>query len=280
MGSMIEAINNRVSVRNYTSQPVESEKQKKILQLLRENSEGPFGNKTRIELIDLTELDSKEMKSLGTYGFIRGASLFIASAITKTDKALEDLGYSFENVILGITNLGLGTCWLGGTFKRTNFASKINITKNEMCPVISPVGYAKDKRTLQDRILRRMVGSDKRKPWQELFFKDNLNTPLDGDDAGQYKTALECLRLGPSASNNQPWRIIKESNDGFHLFLKRTKSYDRFASVDLQSVDMGIAMSHFEMAAGESGLEGEWKVVDHNIEAPGTEYIASWKSIP
>ncbi|MCP4646163.1 MAG: nitroreductase, partial [bacterium] len=157
----------------------------------------------------------------------------------------------------------------------------LNVSADEICPVISPIGYAHSKRTIQDRVLRRVVGSDKRKPWDALFFEGNLDTPLSKDSAGKYAVPLECLRKGPSASNNQPWRIIKDSESGsFHLFLKRTKSYDRFVSVDLQSVDMGIAMCHFETAARESGLEGEWEEMSSAIEAGSTEYIATWKSNP
>jgi len=280
MEAMIEVIKRRVSVRNYTDQPIETEKLEQIDTILRSSIEGPFGNKVRIEKVDLTQMDRKEIKSFGTYGFIRGASLFVAGAVAERDKALEDLGYCFEKVILGVTSLGLGTCWLGGTFKRASFARKINVSADEICPVISPVGYARGKRTLQDRILRRMVGSDKRRPWHELFFEGDMQTPLKNERAGYFAMALECLRLGPSASNNQPWRIVKEHEaDIFHLFLRRTKSYDRFVSVDLQSIDMGIAMCHFELAAQESGLGGKWELVDHNINQGGTEYIASWKSI-
>ena len=221
------------------------------------------------------------MKAFGTYGFIRGASLYIAGAVKERERSFTDLGYCFEKVILGATSLGLGTCWLGGTFKRANFARKISASADEVCPVISPIGYAHDKRTLQDRVLRRMVGSDKRKPWSSLFFEGDMYTPLHSEKAGKYGFALECVRLGPSASNNQPWRIVKENQrDNYHLFLKRTKSYDRFVAIDLQLVDMGIAMCHFEVAAIESGLEGSWEVIEHMIDPGTAEYIASWKSKP
>jgi hypothetical protein len=41
---------------------------------------------------------------------------------------------------------------------------------------------------------------------------------------------------------------------------------------------MGIAMSHFELAAGELGLEGRWEVKEPQIQKPDAsiEYIASW----
>ena len=52
---------------------------------------------------------------LGTYGFIKGAYSFIASSTVREEFALESLGYQMEKIVLKATELGLGTCWLGGT---------------------------------------------------------------------------------------------------------------------------------------------------------------------
>jgi hypothetical protein len=43
-------------------------------------------------------------------------------------------------------------------------------------------------------------------------------------------------------------------------------------------MDMGIAMSHFELTAGELGLGGYWQNRDPEIERPDelTEYTVSW----
>jgi len=43
-------------------------------------------------------------------------------------------------------------------------------------------------------------------------------------------------------------------------------------------VDMGIAMSHFELSADELGLKGTWNVKEPYIEKPDslTEYTVSW----
>ena len=47
---------------------------------------------------------------------------------------------------------------------------------------------------------------------------------------------------------------------------------------DMQRVDMGIAMSHFELTANELGLKGAWAVRDPGIAVPDelTEYTATW----
>ena len=277
MDSMIDAINRRVSVRTYSDQAIEKEKEQKMLDLLNSENKGPFGNEVRLPMIDLTEAERNETKSLGTYGFISGAKRYVVSAVKDSPGAMEDLGYCFEKVMLAATSLGLGTCWLGGTFNRANFARRINVSDDEVVPAISPIGYARDKRTVRERLLRRLAKSDQRKPWEELFFDGDLNTSLARGSAGKHAAVLDCVRFGPSASNNQPWRIVRQSSQSaFHFYLKRTWGYDKFnARIDLQRVDMGIAMCHFELAAKELGIAGRWVVADPDLEVGDVKYVVS-----
>lgn len=279
MESMIEAINKRVSVRSYANKPIENDKKHEITNLLQSPQVGPFGNEVRFTLIDFSDMNKEEIRNLGTYGFISGAKLFIVSAIKDNEGTFVDLGYCFEKVILEAANLGLGTCWLGGTFQRANFAERINVSEDEIVPAISPVGYARDRRTIREIAVRRFAKSNQRKPWGELFFDGDLNTPLTKDSAGLYAVPLECVRIGPSASNNQPWRVIcQKQQEAFHFYLNRTWGYDKFnGKIDLQLIDIGIAMCHFELSAREKGLSGIWEVEKPELDMGNTEYIVTWK---
>jgi hypothetical protein len=50
---------------------------------------------------------------------------------------------------------------------------------------------------------------------------------------------------------------------------------------DLQRVDMGIAMCHFELAIREFNLNGRWMIEEPEIKtAEETEYIVSWVAEP
>lgn len=276
--SIIEAIRDRISVRTYKPQPVEPEKREEILRLLRTHTLGPFGNSVRFELLDLTEVEQHELKSLGTYGVISGATLYIVAVVRDTEHAMEDTGYCFERIILEARRLGLGTCWMGGTFKRAGFAAKAGVSAAEIVPAVSPVGYPDTKRSIKDKAIRRFAKSDTRKPWTELFFEADFETPLADHQVGDYATPLECVRLGPSASNLQPWRILREpGTQTYHLFLKRTRGYNRaLKAADLQQIDMGIAMCHFEVAARETGLSGRWAESKPSVDAGTMEYVSSW----
>jgi hypothetical protein len=195
--------------------------------------------------------------------------------VDKDEKDAAAFGYMFEKIILFATDLGLQTCWLGGTFNKGNFMKNTELGTNEIIPIVSPLGYRKEKKKLLETAMRSLAGSDQRKPWNELFFNKDTSTSLSLADAGSYATVLEMLRLAPSASNKQPWRVIMTYNR-FDFYLARTAGYQRMG-FDLQKNDIGIAMCHFELSAIELGLKGRWKVYG-NIDAnPEWEYVTTWE---
>ena len=179
--SIIETIKIRRSCRTYRDSPVETDKLAELKAFLEANTAAPFGSPVRFELLDFNELEADELRPLGTYGVIKGAKLFIIGAVGKRPKAMEDYGYCMEKNILKATALGLGTCWLGGTFRRSGFARMVNLSDGELLPAISPVGYPGKARSLTDRFFRFSAGSNERKEWSELFFDGDPETPLPGN---------------------------------------------------------------------------------------------------
>ena len=282
--SVAELIRQRRSCRKFLEKPLAEEARLSLEAFLAANRSGPFGGRARFALVAATAEDRTALKGLGTYGFIDGAAGFIVGAVEQGPMAPEDFGFLMERAILLATDLGLGTCWLGGTFSRSSFARKIGLTGGELMPAVTAIGYPVDGGFSKDRI-RKMAGSNSRRPPEELFFDAAFCAPLSPADAGAYAGPLEMVRWAPSASNRQPWRIVRTPT-GWHFFLARTKGYGKgtllfsvLRLADLQRVDMGIAMCHFELAAREAGLAGGWAIEDPGIAAPraGFEYTATWR---
>jgi len=277
-----DIIEQRFSCRTYLDTPIAEEKRQRLAEFISSIKIGPLGAPVRFALIAATEQDRNSLRGLGTYGFIKGATGFIVGAVRPFEKNLEDYGYGMECAILFATDLELGTCWLGGSFTQSRFAKKIAATDEELVPAVTSIGYITDKSRSEDWI-RQRARSDSRQPWENLFFKKRFGEPLSPEEAGAYAVPLEMVRLGPSASNKQPWRIIQDGST-WHFYLQRTKGYgDSLAFkllrlADLQRVDMGIAMSHFQLTASELGLKGQWVIQEPEIERPDrlTEYTVSW----
>lgn len=274
---ILDIIKNRHSVRTYNSEVLDKELKNKLEKYAAE-IKGPFDSKLRLEIIDSLDFAEGAGIKFGTYGIIKGAKTFIAAATHKEEHNMEQLGYCLEKLMLYAASLGLGTCWMGGTFKRSQFAELVKLKEDEIIPAITPIGHPSDKRAFVDSMMRRVAGSDKRKPWSELFFNGSFDMPLKKEDAGSYADVLEMVRLAPSASNKQPWRILKQGNE-YHIFLNETKGYANALGFNMQKIDIGIAMCHFEMTAGELGTVGHFvddsqKIKDFTTE--NLEYIVSW----
>ncbi len=278
-----DVIRQRFSCRTYLERPISPEKRQKLKTFIDNLQNGPFGSRPHFHLVAADRGDSHVLKDLGTYGFIQGASGFIIGTLDSGEKNLEDYGYQMEEIILSATSLGLGTCWLGGTFTRSSFARKINAADDGLIPAVASIGEIADIEEARNGSLRRQIGADQRLPWQRLFFNQGFGTPLSQVEAGKYATPLEMLRIGPSASNKQPWRVIKDGTI-WHFFLQRSKGYPdgdlrRIPGIaDIQRLDMGIAMCHFELTARELGLPGKWLNEAPDIAKPDdlTEYVVSW----
>ncbi len=280
--SICEVIKKRKSWRSYKPMPLAPNTKKQLLERFSDDMDSPFGGKVRFELIETLEINSREKRKLGTYGFIKGATTFIIGVMEKSQYGLEDLGFRMENLILYATELGLSTCWVGGTFKRKNFAKQIMIKENEQIPAISPVGY-NAKNSIVGRLIKLGARSRKRYPWQTLFFEQDGWTPLLKKNAGKFSIPLEMVQIAPSASNRQPWRVVKEKNENiFHFFVYRRKRKgirSRIGMPDFPRVDMGIATCHFHLVNQELGFKGEWESNRPKISNPDDfHYIISWFS--
>lgn len=266
----------RISVRTYDDKKeITRETMAKLNEYI-EKLNGPFNPKVRFKIIKTKDIING--KSLGTYGIIKGVDTYIGAVVEKGNMALENLGYEMEELILYATSLGLGTCWMGGTFSKSSFAKVMEVKDNEIFTIISPIGYKSEDRSFIDKLFRRGQG-DRRKEWLEIFFSKDFYTPIDKDaDLGYLNEALENLRLAPSAINRQPWRIVVDG-EKVHFFKigkqsQRTKNYH----IDLSAVDMGIAIAHFDLTCKERGVYGEFHKELLKIDGvpKNVEYIISW----
>lgn len=222
----------------------------------------PFGTKPRFALVEPESVGDVASGRIGTYGIIKNAPAFIVGAAGGAPFACADFGYALEGIVLVAAANGLGTCWLGGTFDRSGANEMLRLADDEVVPAVTPVGEPADRRGMVESAMRALVGAKKRRPWSELFFDRTWNVPLSEAESGIWKPVLEAVRRGPSASNKQPWRIVRTGSEreaAFHLFLFEDKVYNTaIRGVRIQELDIGIAMRHFEAASRALDLPGRW----------------------
>lgn len=265
----IETIKNRVSVRTFDGNPVPESVLDEIRKYIGD-VENPFQVPLEFQILDAKK-----------YGLsspvIIGADTYIAGKYKKGIHAELAYGYAFEKVILYAVSLGLGTVWLAATMDRKAFEKAIELNEDEVMPAVSPVGYAAEKRSVREVLMRKGLKSDDRVAFETLFFNGDFQHPLKEEKAGHWLTPLKMLRISPSATNKQPWRVVTEENK-VHFYEQKTKGYAKESTGDIQKVDLGIAICHFEIAAKEAGLKGRITQNDTGLAVPdSTEYIATYE---
>ena len=279
--SVIETMKKRQSVRTFETKNITDSHSNLITDYLHneQNLMGPLGGKGKIELIPVTDNVTNKGVKLGTYGFIKNSRAFLVGISENNKNSLLDMGYTFQKILLYLTEMEIGTCWMGGTFNRKSFQREISMEKEEFIPCITPMGYLADKQRVFDKAIRFVAKSDNRKAWDQLFFDENFESTLTKEKAGRFEIPIEMVRIGPSASNKQPWRLVLSADQKVcHFYIEHIPNYSAKLGYDMQLLDIGIAMCQFDLACIEQNMNGEWKIEDPKITLPNeqTEYIGSW----
>ncbi len=268
MNNIKQHIKARRSVRTYDGRTV-GEDIRAQLMTFAESADNPFGIPVQFKLLDAAE-----------HGLVcpvaSGTELFVGGKVPCTSEANLAFGYSFERFILFAQSLGLGTVWLGGTMNRPAFEKAMELGEDKMMPCATPIGYTAQKMSMRETMMRKAVKADARLPFEELFFDTSFDKALTLEGAGRISGALDMVRLAPSAVNKQPWRVVVADGCA-HFYLKRSKGFAHEGSLDMQMVDMGIALCHFALTAAEDGLTLRFAKSDPGLAADGMEYIASYQ---
>lgn len=264
-----EVIRERKSVRTYKDQEIPEQTLDKVRNYLQKDT-GLFDVP-----IEFTILNAKNDNVSSPV--VIGADTYIAGKYKRQKNAEVSFGYAFEKFVLYATSLGLGTVWLAATIDRKAFEKAVHLKEDEVMPAVTPLGFAAEKRSVREGMMRKGLKSDSRLPFEQLFFQDDFHKPLNQAASGIWNLPLEMVRLAPSATNKQPWRAVVEK-DRVHFYEKKTKGYAKESTGDIQKVDLGIALCHFEIAAEESRLKGRFIQTDSGIPAAeDTEYIATFE---
>jgi nitroreductase len=257
---LMELIKTRKSVRTFDGSGVKDNDLLKLKEYAK-SIENPYG-------IPVEFMFFKAEENGLSSPVITGEHIYVTAKVHKTEHCDEAFGYSFEKMVLYAWSLGIGTTWIGGTMNRSVFESVSKVTDDEIMMCVSPLGYPAEKRSVKEIAMRAAIQADKRKDQESMFFENGFSEKLKTCSETE-KTALEAVRLAPSAVNKQPWIIVKCA-DSYHFYEKHSLPAASH-SFDIQRVDIGIAICHFMSIAG-----GKLEVSDPNLETPkNVEYIAT-----
>lgn len=262
-----EAMKSRRSVRTFDGNPLRPEDARKILAFA-QSVQNPYGIPIEWKILDAKEYGLSSPVIVGT-------DTYMAGKMKRVPHAEEAFGYAFEMTVLYAEALGIGTTWIAGTMNRDAFEKAMELADDEVMPCVSPLGYPAKKMSLREAMMRKGVKADVRISFNKLFFDGSADTALTREKAGNLAAVLDAVRLAPSAVNKQPWRAVV-CGEHVHFYECPSKGYVAENGWDIQKIDMGIALCHFDLAAKENGLDVSFAIKDPGLSMPAMQYIASF----
>lgn len=216
MMTIMEAIRQRHSVRQYTDKPLGED----VIRPLEE--EIAACNKESGLHIQLVKNEPKAFDSfMAHYGKFSGVTNYIAMIGKKGPDLEEACGYYGERLVLKAQQLGLNTCWVAMTYSKIRSAFSVG-EGEKLCIVIS-LGYGKTQGV----------------PHKSKAIEKMAKT--DGPAPDWFTSGVEAALLAPTAMNQQK----------FQFTLTDDKVSVRAGVGFYTKIDLGIVRYHFEAGAGK-----------------------------
>ncbi|MCL2559012.1 MAG: hypothetical protein FWE07_00875 [Turicibacter sp.] len=225
--TLLEAIDIRTSRRKYLETALAVEHIENLQKLMAEYHQiGGF----RVELVMNNGEAFKGFTR--SYGMLTGVQHYFGFIADVDDPhADEKIGYYGELLVLHATAMGLGTCWIGGTFSKSKIP--FDLTGNERLACLITVGNVADAPSSKEKFIYKLTHR-KTKLAEDMFTNDASSVPA------WFLQGMAAVVKAPSAMNKQPVMFTYEA--GRVRASVRTKY--------LAAFDLGIAKLHFELAAG------------------------------
>lgn len=219
---LLEAMQQRHSVRQYTDCPLEGEALRALeAEIAACNKEGGLH-------IQLVKNEPKAFSSfMAHYGKFSGVQNYIALVGPKSADLDEKCGYYGERLVLRAQQLGLNTCWVAMTYKKIPGA--FEVAQGEKLTVVLAVGFGKTPGVPHTSKAASAVSN------------------LTDSSPAWFKAGVEAALLAPTAMNQQKFSLTLEN--GAVAAKAGTGFYTK--------LDLGIVKYHFELAAGKENFR--WK---------------------
>ncbi len=203
---------------------------------------------------------------------------YIVVTSDKGTDYLQNIGFAIESVVLQLTSLGIGTCYI-----------ESNLDKDDMKDIIDSEEEKSDREDSQIDFFEEVEEIDE-SPYviiafgypakgEELFKRrdakpdrKSLKDITKGFKGGsEWDCILEMARRSPSINNCQPWFFYKEG-EMVHLCEKKQKQHLE----EMSKISVGAALRHFDIACKYHEVNVIYEKADHK-DRRGKEYFISIK---
>ena len=234
-----EAIDARFSCRAFTTEPLDQATLDDLASLA-----ARLSDQSGLRFVLVGPDDGGPELRLAPRMFAGGVSSYIVLLGPDKDGSRECFGYLGEKLVLHATALGLGTCWVAGTFDRDSVT--VPLQEGEIIHDVIPVGHMPARQPFAQRAIRAGLRKRDKKP---AALYQGPTTLAEAPD--WVRSGIDAVIKGPSAVNQQPVVFVQDQA-GLRATLPNAKR-------DVAYTDLGIAKLHFELGAAAAGVQGMWQ---------------------
>jgi len=269
-----EALVSRRSIRNFLNEKMSNEEIKEIEEKIKKLLVLDENIKIKGVIVeDGINFQKDTMKGfIGDYGKVI-APHYIVWFSEKIKGYKENLGYTFEELVLWMSTKGIGSCWIGGNFNVNDIKLKFDVEIG-LEPVII-IAFGKPDIGIN---MYRKRKEYKRKNISDLIIKEEMNNDSlkQNKFENEWFELIDIARLAPSAVNMQPWRFeIKD--EILNLYLNKGAFLSKLVAERWGKLDCGIILKHIVLIARISGYKAE--IFYDSLKQSRLEYIASINKI-
>jgi hypothetical protein len=228
-----DGIEARHSVRSYTAVPLSEEERAALSQEIARSNE--TGNLHMRLVVDEPEAFSS---LLAHYGKFRNVSNYLVLAGTPAPSLEQRCGYFGERIVLAAQELGLSSCWVGGTFKRR---------------LVKRMASADDRLVL---VVALGHGEGKGHAHRSKSADAVTSIPEGTEVPAWFGAGVDAALKAPTAMNQQSFEVGwagRTTQDGIPFVSIRSKGGP------FSAVDLGIVRLHFEIGAAAAGGRFAWE---------------------
>ena len=216
----LQLIKARHSVRQYTEQKIEDETLEKLKAELR-SAEEKSGLSFQLLLNEPGAFDCFLARKLN----FKNANNYIAITGKKTFENEMNAGYFGTEIVLRAQEMGLNTCFVGGTFSRRKAKYKLQSGEKLLC--IIAIGYGETQGT------------------QHINCSIDKLCDFRGDMPPWFMKGMDYAMLAPTAMNDQKFCFILRNGNEVKLVPR---------GGHCKGVTLGIVKYHFEAGAGKENF--------------------------
>ena len=217
---MLDAIRNRHSVRKYLDKPI-CASEKEVLESLIDQINHQSGLNIQLFLNEPKAFGS----IIATYGLLRNVRNYIAIVGKDIQGVDEAAGYYGEQIVLKAQVMGLNTCWVAGTYKKSAVPCLMKDDERLICVIAIGYGASQGK-------------PHRSRPEKDLYHCSRASVPE------WFRRGLDAAMMAPTAVNQQKFRLTLLENDKV-----KAEATGGFYS----NIDLGIVKCHFEIGSGRDG---------------------------